>query len=134
MFNHLIADDIKAIDKVWVLGDNFVAKTYRKKFKKASDDFFLKKHYDVMPFCSSRFNDKNSIMLSRLQHSLATALNSKTYLPAYIVILLDDDLIDYLNYLKFKVATLLGHWVEFLAKEFNEMLSTISTPRTCHPS
>ena len=50
------------------------------------------------------------------------ALNSKTYLPAYVVVFLDDDLIDYLGYTKFKVASMLGAWLEFLAKELNDLL------------
>ena len=41
-----------------------------------------------------RVNDKNANLLSRLQHSFASALISKTYLPAYVIIFLDDDLID----------------------------------------
>ena len=121
-FNYL-SKDIKAIDKVRMLGDNLVAETFRKNFKKANDEFFLKKHYDIVPFCSSRFNDKNTNMLSRLQHLFASALNSKTYLQAYIVVFLEDDLIEYLNYSKFKVALQLGTWVEFLAKELFDMLS-----------
>ena len=106
------------------MGDNFIADTYRKNFKKASDQFFLKKHYDVSPLCSSRYNDKNSNMLSRLQHSLALGLNTKSHLPNYILVILDEDLIKRLQYNKFKVATLLGMWVEYIAKFIHKMIET----------
>ena len=82
----------------------------------------MKDHYDVTPFCSSRYNDKNMNLISRIQHSLALALNSKNHLPAYIIVFLDDDLIEYLQYKKFKVASLLGEWLEYLAKTINEMV------------
>ena len=118
----LLSEDVKALEKVWIVGDNFMAETFRKYFKKASAEFFLKEHYDVLPFCSSRYNDKNSNILSRLQHYLTTALNSKQHLPAYIVVFLDDDLIEHLQYKKFKVASLLGSWLEYLAKTFNDMI------------
>ena len=110
------------MNKVLILGDNFIAESYRKGFKKAGEEFFLKKHFEVMPFCSSKYNDKNANLLSRLQHSFATALNSKVYLPAYVVIVFDDDLIEYLGHKKFKVASMYGQWIEFLAKTFHEML------------
>ena len=95
-FLHFV-EDFKAIEKVWILGDNFMAESYRKNFKKVNGDFFIKEHYDALPFCSSKYNDKNSNLISRLQHSLALALNSKNYLPAYIIVFLDDDLIEFLQ-------------------------------------
>ena len=118
----ILSEESKALEKVWILGDNFVAETYRKNFKKATGEFFLKEQYDVLPFCSSRYNDRNSNMLSQIQHSFTTALNSKNYLPADVIVFLDDDLIEYLQYKKFKVASLYGHWLEYIAKVLHEML------------
>ena len=102
---------------------------FRKNFKKViasnpADEFFLKLHYNVTPFCSSRYNDKNSNMLSRIQHSFATALNSKSHLPAYILLILDVDLVDFLQYTRINAASLLGQWVEYLATTIHEMLTT----------
>ena len=116
---------MKAIDKVWIVGDYFVAETFRKNFKKCTaDGYFLKDHFNTALFCSSKYNDKNNNMLSRLQHSLALALNSKHHLPAYIIIFLDDDLIEFLGYKKFRLASLLGELLDYLAGTFQSMIGS----------
>ena len=109
------SDDLKGLMKVWILGDNFLVETYRKNFRKAGNEFFLKENFEVVPFCSSKYSDRNVNMLSRIINSFISAVNNKIYLPAYLIILLDDDLIDYLQYKKFGVSTLYGNWLEFLA-------------------
>ena len=79
----------------------------------------------MVPLCSSRYNNKNSNLLSWIQYSLALGLNSKAHLPPYIVVFLDNDLLDYLQYKRaYKVASLLGDWLEYLAKTIQEMIQT----------
>ena len=64
-------------------------------------------------------------MLARLQNTLVAALNkTKSHvLPKYILVILDDDLISYLNYSKDGAATLLGSWIEWLVGKFNEAVN-----------
>ena len=38
-------------------------------------------HYEVLPFCSSKYSDKNSNTLSRITNSFMEALNKKFLLP-----------------------------------------------------
>ena len=99
---------------MWLLGDNFLMETYWKNFKKAGD-MYLKDKYEIMPFCSSKYSDKNTNALSRLVNSFIQALNSKFYLPNYVVVMLDNDLIEFLQYKRFAVGSLLGPWLEYLA-------------------
>ena len=49
-------------------------------------------------------------------------MNTKFYLPDFIIILLDDNLINYLDYKRFNVASLLGPWIEYLCQFFAESL------------
>ena len=97
-------------------------KHIQKNFKKAGYPLFMKERYEVLPYCSSRFSDKNTNALSRLVNSFISALNTKFYLPSYVVIALEADLIDFLQYKRFAVASLLGPWVEYLAQLFVEIL------------
>ena len=117
---YLLLEDIKGLSRVWLLGDNFLAESYRKYFKKSNFEFYMKSEYEVIPFCSSKYSDKNVNTLSRLVNSFIHALNTKHYLPAYMVVLLDDDLIQYMGYSKFKVASLYGPWIEYLSELFTE--------------
>ena len=61
-----ISDDLKGLSKVWILGDNFLAKSYRKNFKKAQFDSYLKDHYEVLAFCSSKYSDKKKFAVASL--------------------------------------------------------------------
>ena len=102
---------------------------YRGHFKKVEapangNVHFIKKYYEYSAHGSSCFSSSNENMLSRLQNSLALAVSQvKTgLLPKYIIVLLDDDLISFLNFKKEGVATLLGSWVEWLVQEFNTII------------
>ena len=116
------SDDLKGLSKVWILGDNFLAESYRKNFKKASGDFFLKNQFEVLPFCSSKYSDSNTNTLSRIVNSFTQAMNTKYYLPDFLIVFLDNDLVEFLQYKKYNVATLLGPWIEFLAQIIAESL------------
>ena len=65
-------------------------------------------------------------MLARLQNTLVSGFNKTKggILPKYILIVLDDDLITYLD---FKwgdgAATLFGSWIEWLVQEFETVMS-----------
>ena len=111
-------------DVLWILGDNFTAKSYRSHFKSRNANHYIKKNYEVTAFCNSKFASSNTNMLSRLQNTLATGLNKTKngILPKYILVILDDDLITYLDYKREGVATLLGKWIEWLVKEFNSLI------------
>ena len=108
--------------KIWLLGDNFLAETYCKYFKKAGPDFYMKENYDVTAFCSSKYSDKNTNAVSRVLNSLILAVNQKVILPDYLINCLEADLIEYLGYKKYGVSTLYGSWIEFLSKEISEIL------------
>ena len=103
-----ITDDLKGTRKIWLLGNNFLAETFRKSFKKSKSEFFIKYNYEVTAHCSSKYSDKNSNSLSRITNTFIQAMNTKYYLPEYIIIFLDDDLIEFLQYKKYAVASLLG--------------------------
>ena len=117
-----IAENPKSTDICWIIGDNFTAKSYRNHFRKdSSDKSFIKDNYDYTAFCNSRFSSTNTNMLARLQNSLVSGFNQTkngAILPKCILIVLDDDLITFLDFDKEGTTTLLGTWVEWLAKAF----------------
>ena len=55
---------------------------------------------------------------------MASALNKNknNALPKYVLIVLDDDLITFLDFKETGVATLLGTWVQWLVSEFNTLV------------
>ena len=102
-----------------------MAGSYRTFFKKdISRDFFMKEHFEVWPFCSSRFNDNNDNLISRLQITVADAINKKVKLPDFMIFVLDNDLIEFLAFKKAGVSVLLGTWLEWLFNQVHEMVLT----------
>ena len=73
--------------------------------------------------CSSKYSDKNSNLLSRIINTFVGALTTKYYLPEYIIIFLDDNLVEFLQYKKFAVASLLGPWIEYLCQFIADALT-----------
>ena len=117
-----ILEDMKGIQKLWILGDNFVAESYRKSLRKAHGEFFIKENFEFLPFYGSRYSDSNNNTLSRLVNSFMQAMNSKFYLPEFVIIFLDNDLIEHLQYKKLNTASLLGPWIEYLSQTVAEAL------------
>ena len=110
--------DVRGVNELWMLGDNFLASTYRNHFEMSMlESCFMKSSFEVSPHCGSRFASNNTNMLSRIQNSVCKALNSANVLSKYMVFMLDGDLIDFLNYTQFGLSGMLGRWIEWLAKE-----------------
>ena len=118
-FTILLAESMPGLQSIWLVGDTFLAGSYRLNFRLAERQFFLKDQYEVTAFCSSRFNDKNANTLSRLQITLVTAVNNSVHLPDFIIVLLDDDLIEYLKFKNKAQVVLYGSMLEWLVKEFH---------------
>ena len=121
-FSVLFIEPVRNSKKLWFLGDNFVANTYTNYFKRSPAKFPLTDTFDMSAYCSSKYSDKNVNMLSRIQVSLVHAINKHKYLPEYIVIVLDGDLIEFLNYKNYGVSTMLGQWIEWLCKEIDDVI------------
>ena len=82
----------------------------------------MKQNFEVSPYCSNRFYDKNQNLLSRLQISMANAINKNLQLPNAIVLIFDKDLIEFLKFTKTGVAQIYGTWLEWLAKELSDLI------------
>ena len=118
-----VLDDVKGFDHIWLVGDNFMATTYRQHFDKLGE-CYMKKNFEVSPFCSSRFESNNTNLLSRIQVTMVKAINKTPRLPRFIIFTLDDDMIEFLNYRNYGVSTLYGSWLEWLLKEIDSAIQT----------
>ena len=115
-------DETLALRSIWIVGDNFAARSIREGFVKQTAPLFIKEAFDYKIYCGSRHDSNDTNMLSRIRNSLARGLNKNVKLPNYILVVLDRDLIDYLDYDSFGISTMLGNWFEWLAAEFDDMI------------
>ena len=126
---------------VWFLGDNFLTKSFRshyKLFSPSNQKHFVKENFEFAAVCNSSFSSANTNMLARIQNAFVSKLNSKPYTagcrPAYVIVVLDDDLIVYLNHKSSDgVATLFGNWMEWLVTQISDALKTRASqlPKKC---
>ena len=120
-----IPDDVEGYDQLWFIGDSFVATTYREFFKNDLNyDFFTKRNFDVSAYCNSKQSEKDQNIVRRLRNSLAVALTKNWKLPKYIVVILEGDIIDYLNYTNFGISGFYGDLLESVIKGFVAMIKT----------
>ena len=108
------------------MGDNFLATTFRDYVvNNENADLYFKNTFEVTGYCLSRFSDKNQNMISRIVNSFAYGINKGGKLPRYMVLVFDDDLIDFLAYEGYGVASMYGLWIEKLIKTLNDMCQDI---------
>ena len=117
----LLAEEIKAYEEIWIISDNFVATTYCNHFKKAKLDSFMKSRFDVHAFCNGKYNSHETNMLIRLKVTLSKAIEKRVKLPRFIVVVLDNDLIQFLAYVNKGIAMLLGEWFEWLVECYSNL-------------
>ena len=112
-------ENVTGFKELWLVGDNFMATTYRENFLKDKGSWFMKDEFEISPYCSSRFSSSNTNVLSRIQNSFIRAMNEKVKLPDVIVILIDRDVMNSIEIVaKSQVAmSLFGTWVEWLADD-----------------
>ena len=108
---------------MWMLGDKFLTRSYRDYVKKDGQDMFMNQYFDTTPLCSSRFESNNTNMISRIEGLFAKGLNRMKKLPKYVIIILDDDLIQFLGYDNQGLSGILGSWIECLIKTLDDMVT-----------
>ena len=83
----------------------------------------MKSKFEVVLLCSSRFSNSNANIISRLLNTLAQAINERKKLPRYVVVILDNDLIKFLDYAEFGIASIFREGLEFLMEQFQQMFT-----------
>ena len=115
MLKFLFSETVEGYQHVWLLGDNFVAQSYRDHVKNSDYPLNINSRFEVEAICKSRFDCNIPNMLARIESALTEAINKEIKLPHYIVVVLDADLIEHLDYNGFGVSTMLGEWIKYLA-------------------
>ena len=105
---------------MWFVGDNFIADTYCSHVLKNPAEMYVKNSFELFTFCSSRRSDKNANPISRFRNAIAHGLNTRIRVPKYIIVILDVDFLEYLNFTGCGMSTMMGEWIESSAAKINE--------------
>ena len=84
-----------AYDKIWIIGDEFVANTYDQYVKNAvrKNELYMKTNYDISCYATKSKDSNIRSILGRIKFQLIKALEKEATLPKSILFLLDDDII-----------------------------------------
>ena len=128
-FNIFVSDDIVAYDAVWILGDNFIARTSWPGFKlvyngikPGTTHHFIKEEFDYHIFCGSKYENNKQNQLKCIINALLMGINKHKKLPRFILIVLDDDLIQTVGYDGPGAASILGDMIEGLAQPRQQII------------
>ena len=115
----LLSDKPKGIHKLWFVGDDFMDETYRPYFKKARVSLYSKQNFEISNFSNTKRNSNNRIVISRILNTFVSAINSIGVLPRFVVFVIDDEVMNFIEYQGFGVSTLYGNLLEWLIKKVN---------------
>ena len=137
----IIPGDVKGIDSLWIIGDEFCHRTFAMQFKLRknnslnSDDNtnsksnnqrkpFIFESYEVEEFSASRYSSSVRSVLARCKALLAKAIHQEKVLPKVIVFVHDDDIIKQTNISKEEAKD--GEFtiiVKYLLEEINRLVN-----------
>ena len=101
---------MKGTERIWVVGDDFASRSFDPYFKlnKDSEDTYMMSNYKVTGYNNNKFLSVNQNMVSRLRNTIVTGFKEQTYAPKFVIIVLDDDLVKYVNFPHFGISDALG--------------------------
>ena len=119
---------IAGYEKVWLMGDSFIATSFERYFDKVQTldgkENYIKAHYETSGVFHSTVRDGvNGNILSRMRNSLIRAINDQVLLPKFILIILDDDITDAIDHYKPGISYGIGRMLEWLINEFHRIVT-----------
>ena len=98
----LFAGKATGLESVWILGDEFVHRSYVQHYKHATNEDkskpYMIEHYDVHFWATTRYSSSIRNILALFEGLLALAIKEKCLLPKAVVIIPDDDIIKQLKF------------------------------------
>ena len=112
---------------MWVIGDDFMAKSFAQYFQNAYGDNgkvgYIRAHYDVTGYCQGKTKAINNNVLSRLRNALVMAINKEMLLPKAILVVLENDILNAANHYNLGISLLCGKLLEWLANQFHRIIT-----------
>ena len=100
-----------------------MARCYRQFFKNAPEaGRFVKERFEVSAYCNSRFATNELNIIIRVKSALTAAIEKHLKLPKYLVIVLEEDVIEYARFQGPGISGILGRYLEGLASEINHII------------
>ena len=117
------------MEKLWLIGNNFIAKTGQQYFINRANDSYAQEHFEIKLVYHSGLNIKSTQAnardfddnaVSRIYNSFVKAMTDSASIPKLVVFILENDVIQFINYDNFGVTALYGKIIDTLARNINQ--------------
>ena len=126
----VIAGYIAAQNDVWLCGDEFLNNLFpilQELCDSAKDAHepipYLYQYYNITRITEEKMST-NKTFLSRVINSITRGLQNQPKLPRYIIMLIDADLVQFVNHFGFSISHILGSCLEWLMKNLDCVISS----------
>ena len=125
--------NIPGCETIWVIRDKFIAESANQYFKLAcntlmkgstSTGTYCGDHFEIKLFHATSYNSYLRDFMARICNTFAEALNKEKELPRAIIIVLNDDMIKYINLNGYGISMAYGRLLHYVFSEFNKMIAT----------
>ena len=113
----------EGIEKMWIIGDDTVNRSVRGHLN-ADSAPFITRNFETSIIAGSTASQNGSV-IGRICNSLTTSFNNKQYLPKWIVIIVENDVINGLPYHQSGCSEIYGQIIEYMMSKFTSTVATI---------
>ena len=118
-----IADRIKAYQSMWVIGDKFVKNSATIYFKTVDDkSSYATRHFQITILDSDEYTSNIKSVLARLRNNLVYGLNKCTSIPKFIVIVLEDAIIEDAGFANFGITNDYEIRTKWLVNQYRKII------------
>ena len=131
MNHYIIVGYTPELQDIWVVGDRFTSQSAEHYFKEACNTKLKGKNktgmhcgdnFEIKIFTNNEFTGHIRNLVGRLLNTLARAFNSEKKLPAAIVMVFNEDLINFVQEKQFGVSIIYGRLLHYLFAECRKLL------------
>ena len=120
---HLFTGEVRALKSLWILGDKFVNEIFHalpgiktEAITSKSKIPYVYETYNVFCFAANPLSHVRNA-LARLTNALIKALNDHNQLPRFILVVPNNDLLEYIRSYKGGITTLTGVAINWIANQ-----------------
>ena len=127
-----ISDYTSGREDLWIIGDLFASNSVERYLKEACNTTIKGKidtgthsgdYFKIKVFTSNQYSGQIRNTIGRIRNTIARAFNSQQALPKVIVIVLDDDIINFVPVDEFGVSIIYGRIIHYLFAECKKLLA-----------
>ena len=116
----LFSGRVPGLEQLWIIGDIFCRETIHNLSMMTEDESYSKQNFDILTLSTERFSTRNTSPLARIINAFISGMERKQILPKIVVIVPEDDIINYLNHNDYGVTELFGKMIDYLDTELQK--------------